>query len=229
MKKYFKMTVLGILILLMTRTRVFACDPPTTHLFTNNAHDTLLIGEIISVDEKYITVQSIEHIVSAYSSCGGFSRKQMQPDTVRIIKDEEMQHFDVGHNVLASLNQKDGVFIVANGIYQIELVELLDFMVWHVQAEDKLISAMYSDFVNQQGRYRYNDWNLSDGHVIRYQEGDPIIIFDSSSNLPQDIQPRYISEVEGESLTTTMVILMSIFVTSFVGLIIFSKLKRKVA
>ena len=225
MKKYFKMITLGSLILLMTSTRVFACDPPTTHLFTGNAHDTLLIGEIILIDEEYITVQSIEHIISAYNACGGFYREQIQPDTVRIIKNEEIYHFDIGYHVLASLNQEDDVFIVANGIYQIELVDLLDFMVWYVQVEDNLISALYSDFVNQQGRYRYNDWNFSSGRVIRYQEDVEIIIYDSSSNLPQDIQPRYTSEVEWGSLTT--VILVSVFVIFFIALAIFSKLKRK--
>ena len=185
----------------MTTVRVFACDPPTTHLFTGNAHDALLIGEIISVDEVSITVTSIEFIVSAYNACGGFYREQIQPDTVRVIKNEEMHYFDVGHYVLASLNQEDDVFIVANGIYEIELVELQDFTVWHVQAEDELISALYSDFVNQQGRYRYNVWNLRDGYIIRYQEDSRIIIFDSNSILPQDIQPRDIREVGEESTT----------------------------
>jgi hypothetical protein len=156
MKKYFKMTVLGVLILVMNSTKVFACDPPTTHLFTGNAHDTLVIGEVISVDERHITIQSIEHVVSSHDSCGGWYREQIQSDTARIIKNEEMSHFDVGHHVLASLNQEYDVFIVANGIYQIELIELLDSMVWHVQAEDTLISALYSDFVNQQGRCYYS-------------------------------------------------------------------------
>jgi hypothetical protein len=195
MKKKLKIAMMGISMFLMFIMVVFGTDP-NDHLMRND-HDTLLIGEIISIDEDEMLIQVVEHIVSAHDLTEGDGQRQLKPDTVRVvIRDEQMGNFHVGDYLLASLNQEEDLFIVAWGVYKLDLVEPLDVPMWHVETDDMLTSIILSDFINQEGRYTYSV--REDGKVIRHQEDAEIVIYDP--NPPTEIQPRTEDndEVEGD-------------------------------
>jgi len=195
MKKYFRMAIIGSILFFIFNVIAFGAD--SDYRFMRNDHDTLLIGEIISMDENTIVIQAIDYIVSAHDLNQGASERQLRPETASVIRTEQMNDFHVGDYVLASLNQEGDLFVVAWGIYRMDLVDELDWQIWYVETGSTMHSAMFSDFVNQEGRYTYS---VRDGRVLRHQGDADIVIYDL--NPPQEIQPRTETDdelEEGES------------------------------
>ena len=197
MKKFLKIATIGISVCFMFGVTAWAFD--ADRHFMGNDHDTLLIGEIISMNEKEMVVQGIDHLVSAHDLVEGAGQTQLRPERVNIVKDTRMAHFQIGDHVVASLNQEGDLFVVAWGIYRLVPVASLDFQLWYVETNYTLRSIILSDFVNQGGRYTYS---VSDGRVIRHQQDAEIIIYDPE--LPQEIQPRVeVNAVELEEPETS--------------------------
>ena len=184
MKKKKKIVVVGIILFFVSSITAFGIDPNDNIM--RNDHDTLLIGEIISMDDDEVVIEAMEYIVSAYDLIEDEARRQLRPRTVRVVDDAWMDDFYIGDYVLASLNQEGSQFVVAWGIYPIRKVYELDWEVWRVEARDELTSIILSDFVNQEGRYMYSV--KQDGTVVRHQGDADIIIYDPDP--PTEIEPR---------------------------------------
>jgi len=188
MNKKKKIVMIGVVLFFVFSITAFGVDFDDNIM--RNDHDALLIGEIISIDEREVVIQAVDYIVSAYSLNEGAAEQQLRPEAIRIIRDEQIGDFHVGDHVLASLNQNDGdpsdLFVIAWGIYRIDLVDELDWQVWYVETDDMLRSIVLSDFVNQEGRYTYS--MREDGTIVRHQEDVEIVIYDPDPST--EIQPR---------------------------------------
>ena len=103
--------------LLLTAT-VFGGTP--CHLFTHNAHDTLVLGEIIALDDETMTIRAAGFIVSAGShhrddaAAARYLRQEanqlLRPTIARVAPQWEGQfdQYEVGDYVIASLNRYRG-------------------------------------------------------------------------------------------------------------------------
>ena len=190
MVKRKKVIIVGTILFFMFSITAYGIDPDDNIM--RNDHDTLLIGEITSMDDNEVVIEAMEYIVSAHDLIEGETRRQLRPRTVRVIDDAWMDDFYVGDYVLASLNQEGNQFAVAWGVYQIDKVDELDWQVWRVEAGNELSSIILSDFVNQEGNYKYSV--NQDGSVVRHQADADIIIHDPDP--PTEIQPRTDDEVD---------------------------------
>jgi len=154
MRKNLKTVMIGIIAFFIFNVIAFGAD--SDYYLMRNDHDTLLIGEIISMDENEIVIQAMDYIISAHDLTEGATRNQLRPETARvwIRGDERMSDLHVGDYVLASLDHEDCIecaFVVAHGIYRIALIDELDWQMWYVETGDTVRSAILSDFVNQGG------------------------------------------------------------------------------
>jgi len=179
MKKNLKLIITGIIVFFISTTIAYSADPD--HHLMNNDHDTLVIGMVVAIYEDEIVIQAIDFITSE----NGIDRPQLTFETARITGDNRLSNLQVEDHILASLNQEGDLFVVAWGIYQIELTYMLGWQVWYVETGDTMRSALLSDFINQEGRYTYS---MRDGLVIRHQGDAEIIVYDPDP--PSEIQPR---------------------------------------
>jgi len=151
---------------------------PCNH-FTHNNHDTLLIGEVIEVNEYVVVIKSAGFIISAglmhhegrdTRPPHGIERmlrqeaaRQLRPEIARVYRRNHpeigwlppswMEYFRVGDYVIASLNRNhegDG-FIDAWGIYT---VDSLDYQALQVYARDSgFADSPYSFFAGLSGMF----------------------------------------------------------------------------
>jgi hypothetical protein len=216
MKRKLKIFITGIIVFFMSN--IIAVGTDFDDPIMRNDHDTLLIGEIISVDEDEVAIQALKHIVSAYDLTEGVGERQLSPEMVRVVNNNQMSAFRVGDHVLASLNQEDNLFVIAWGIYKLDIVYELDFPMWHVETGDLLTSVILSDFINQQGRYTYSV--REDGTVIRHQGDAEIVIYDPDP--PTEIEPR----TEEDPEHTSMFLIVGVTSSVLIALIVWFAYKK---
>ena len=190
MKRYFQIGMIMVMVSLLSTTTVFGMED-LTRLFMGNYHDTLVIGEVTSIDDGEVVIEVEDYIVSAHSVEAGAEGRQVRPEVARVSGALDwLADLEVGDYVIASLDQSEDAFVVAWGIFK---VDSLDYETLHVEAETTLLSALYTDFVNRGGVYSYEV--RGDGRVIRLQGDAEIVIYDPD---PPGIQPRDDDEIIGE-------------------------------
>ena len=175
MKQIFRCIILAILAFFIVSPIAFGGDGPWR--FMHNDHDTLLVGEIIALDEDELVIQASDFVVNIN---GG--REQLRPEIARVVHDGSLQiEFQVGDYVIASLNQAGDVFHWAWGIHRVDSLDLESLTVETMSPET---SAMYTDFVNSGGRF--SDFFGSPGRVVRRYGGTETVIFEATP--PEEIQ-----------------------------------------
>jgi len=153
--------ILAFTVFFMSNLAVLGGTP--CHHFMHNNHDTLLIGEIIEIDDDAMVIKSTGFIISAglvsYDGSAINLRheaaRQLQPEIAKVYTTyprwQWPADFHVGDYVIASLNlnnEGDG-FVVAWGIYK---VDSLDYQTLTVDAGDFMdMSERFTEFVNSGG------------------------------------------------------------------------------
>jgi|GEM_PF-6747616 len=145
--KFGRYIIALVVLCLLIDTTVIAADE--LYRFTHNDHDTLVIGEITSIDADTLEIKAEHHIVSS-SDLYANGRKQLKPQivTVAISNVIWFESKEVGDYVIASLDKKDDIYNVAWGIYDIDSLDYKTLKVTAYTPED---SAMLTDFVNRDG------------------------------------------------------------------------------
>ena len=183
MKKIYNFFIatFAILFILPLTTFAFGFD----EAIMLNDQDTLFIGEIIEIGNGEITLLPQDFIMSLYTVSERTNPGGFRPHQAVVPREFLNSNFEVGDRVLASLNNIDGEkFEIAWGMYRINWVNQAGWQVWEVDTGDSLTGAMLSDFVNQDGRFKYS---VRNGMVIRHQGDSDIVIYDPN---PPEIQPR---------------------------------------
>jgi len=157
--------------------------------FKNNGHDTLIIGEIISIDASETVIRAEGFIVSA-SEHG--QDRQLRPEIARVVNGNWTDRFQVGDYVIASLyHQRRDRFEHAWGIYR---VDSLDYRTLRVDTGGRpWFSAELTDFVNSGGRYFNHFHYARDGLLVRRQDGANVVILDMPE--PAPVPHPYIIEL----------------------------------
>jgi len=131
--------------------------------FTHNDHDTLILGEIVFVDDTEMVIQSAGFIISAgqdpRDNLNRYLRqeaaRQVRPPMARVTLPEWFQlggfdvGFVVGDYVIASLNIEGDGFTMAWGIHRVDSLDYRTISM--VETLSPEISELYTDFVNSRG------------------------------------------------------------------------------
>jgi hypothetical protein len=183
MKNILRITTISLILTLMISTSVFAAD--AHYRFMHNDHDTLVIGEVVEVNQQQFIIQVADTIVSAKDLNANAPREQIRPEIAEVLhSDRTRGAFSEGDLVIASLNRDGDGFSVLWGIYT---VSSLDAGTLTVETGISEISAMLTDFVNSGGRFTNFSIDGNLGRVIRHYGDADIVIYDVN---PPEIQPR---------------------------------------
>lgn len=138
-----------------------ACAADAEYRFTHNDHDTLIIGEITELGDDTLVIKAVDYVVSAKDLNANDRKKQLRPDTVSLTSESVRRireqaeagwgsRFEVGDNVVASLNKKGGQYGVAWGFFK---ADGTDYKTLSVEAYSPMSTAMFKDFINSKGQY----------------------------------------------------------------------------
>jgi len=187
------MALFFIILFLFRYTIIFAASPD--YRFIHNDHDTLIIGEVMEMDDNFMIIRAEKHIVS--SSSIDDSREQLTPQvaTVNVITGNWFDDKSVGDYVIASLNKNGDMFDVAWGIY---LVDSLDYKTLEVITFSPDISAVFTDFVNSDGIY--TTFSFYENSVIRYYQGESTVIYNGqqSTSIPEGLDSQILQDEQSD-------------------------------
>jgi len=132
--------------------------------FTHNDHDTLIIGEVVSLNEHNINVEVEGYIVSPFDINTQNPRKQLRPHFVTVvnIRDVWASDLEIGNYVIASLNSIGDHYEVAWGLF---LVDSLNHKTLNVLTYSRTYDEELTDFVNNVGIYTANDNNSQENSL----------------------------------------------------------------
>jgi len=201
LKGFFRRLIIIIFVCcLVLTTGVYAAD--AQYRFMHNDHDTLIIGEIISIEEDDTIIRVEKHIVSVKDLNANSPKKQLKPKEVNIISpfgynffyDEDGSSMigpSVGDYVLVSLIKSGSGFKVAWGAYKVDSLDYRNLSV--VLPEESSIwarmeAAAIKAFVNSDGKVTEFSFD-GDRKIVRSGES---IIFNGSNEYETDAIPENI-------------------------------------
>jgi len=197
MRKFCTSVFTFIIMCLLINVVAFAASDD--YRFTHNDHDTLIIGEIVEINDNTMVIKASDYIVSSSTMGHDSEKKQLTPQTASVDITGESWYGNgnrkAGDYVIASLNKNGDMFDIAWGVYSIDS---LDYKTLKVTAYNPEISAEYTDFVNSGGLY--TEYYFNNTTVTRHYEGvDTVIYNGQQSNSMSEILPKNQSLQESQN------------------------------
>ena len=208
--------------LLVVLTFIVSCFIITAHAadmeyrFMHNDHDTLIVGEIMAMDEAIMEIRAADYVVSVTDLNIYDIKEQLRPEAVRVDISEWTRHdeFSVGAYVLVSLNKDGDVFTVANGIYKVDSTETKTL---EVEANTPGTAAALTDFVNSGGVYTEYAYNGAE-YVTRRHDGESVVIYPATETTAQMQSEHELPEPYNDTL------IIAIIAATVIGLgVVFGK------